>query len=474
LHICLICEGSYPYVVGGVSSWTHTLIREMSQHTFSIATLYPSVSDKGNFKYKLPSNVTGVSEFFLDVLGREYGTFKRKFKVADIDIETIIQLFRGEDIDWSIMFDFFERNKNSSAQDFLMSRVFYDAIIGTYQRSYAHVALNDFFWTIRSMILPLTGIMGIDMPEADLYHSLSTGYAGVMASKGKRDHNAGMLLTEHGIYTREREEEIIGAGWVPVHFKDLWIKYFHNLSKCAYKHTDTAITLFEDARVIQNELGCDSAKQIVVENGVNVDRLLQLPRKKLGEGSLSIGAVVRVVPIKDILTMLQAFNLVHEAYPNAEFYIMGPNDESVEYYEECVSITRLMGLEDVVRFTGMVKVTDYFPKMDVMVLSSISEGQPLVVLEAMAAGIPNVTTNVGSCREILYGKKEDTLGKAGIVVPVMDYHALAEGIIKIVTNKKLHDQMAAIGEERVKKLYTRERFIKNYADVYASFENKGE
>ncbi len=325
MHICLICEGSYPYVVGGVSSWTHTLIKEMKEHTFSVATLYPNESDKGNFKYKLPKNVVGVSEFFLDVLGKERGQFHHKFSIKESDIEEIIRLFEGGTVNWQVMFDFFDRNEGKSPQDFLMSRVFYDAIIGTYEASYSHVALNDFFWTIRSMILPLVGMMGVEMPQADLYHSLSTGYAGVMAVKGKRDHQAGMLLTEHGIYTREREEEIIGATWVPVYFKDLWIKYFQNLSKCAYEYTDQAITLFEDARVIQNELGCDASKQVVIENGVDVDTFMALPRKEIGKEGINIGAVVRVVPIKDILTMLQAFNLVHESYPNASFYIMGPN-----------------------------------------------------------------------------------------------------------------------------------------------------
>jgi len=424
MHICLLCEGSYPYVVGGVSSWTHTLIQSMPEHKFTIVTLYPNKKDKGVFKYELPSNVVGVEEHFLDILGTEKGKYKTKFEIDEGDMEQIVVMLQGGEVNWDELFDFFEKNKGKSAQDFLMSRVFYDSIIGTYTESYSHVALSDFFWTIRSMILPLVGILGIDIPKADIYHSVSAGYAGIMAVLGRRKYGTNMLLTEHGIYTREREEEIIGASWVPVHFKDLWIKYFQNLSKCAYENTDKAITLFEDAKDIQHELGCATVKQMVIENGVDVEDFLDLPRKEVGKNGLNIGAVVRVVPIKDILTMLQAFNLVSERYPEAMFYIMGPNDESAEYFEECLSVTRLMGLEDVVTFTGRVDI-------------------------------------------------DDKLGEAGIVVPIMDYKELAKAIIRVTSNKKMHDDMSQVGVKRVKKLYTKKRFIDNYKKLYASFSKSG-
>jgi len=442
----------------------------MPEHDFTIATLYPSIKDSGKFKYKLPNNVIGVEENFLDDMGQDTGGFKKKFDISKGDMEEIAVLLECGDVNWEILIKFFDKNKGKNAQDFLMSKIFYDAIIGAYSKSYSHAALSDFFWTIRSMILPLVGLLRIDMPKAYIYHTVSAGYAGIMAVLGKKQHKSNMIITEHGIYTREREEEIIGASWVPVHFKDLWIKYFHNLSHCSYTYADRAITLFEDARIIQRELGCDKAKQMVIENGVNVKAFLSLKRKEYGKNGLNIGAIVRVVPIKDILTMIQAFNLVSEAYPNAQFYIMGPNDESVEYFEECLSITRIMGLEDVVSFTGRIDIKEYMPLMDVMVLSSISEGQPLSILESLAAGIPNVATNVGSCKEILYGKKGDELGQAGIVVPIMDYKQLAKGIIKILKSKKTHDSMALAGEERVKKIYTKERFINSYKELYLNFK----
>src|SRR5690606_25119411 len=125
---------------------------------------------------------------------------------------------------------------------------------------YPLVPFTEMFWTVRSMILPLFLTIREDIPRADVYHSVSTGYAGVIGALGKILYNRPFLLTEHGIYSREREEEIIKADWVKGYFKDLWIQYFYRLSSCAYDHADRVTTLFNRNREIEIELGCDPNK----------------------------------------------------------------------------------------------------------------------------------------------------------------------------------------------------------------------
>src|SRR5690606_7123014 len=118
---------------------------------------------------------------------------------------------------------------------------------------------SDLFLTIREQI-----------PEADLYHSVSTGYAGVVGALAKRLYNKPFLLTEHGIYSREREEEIIKADWVKGYFKDMWIQYFYRLSACAYQNADWITTLFGRNKEIEIELGCDQEKIEIIPNGVDI------------------------------------------------------------------------------------------------------------------------------------------------------------------------------------------------------------
>lgn len=91
-------------------------------------------------------------------------------------------------------------------------------------------------------------------------------------------------------------------------------------------------------------------------------------------------------------------------------------------------------IEDVF-FTGEVLVQDYLNQMDVLVLSSISEGQPLVLLEGMVCGKPFVATDVGNCKGILLGEQDD-LGEAGIVVPVMHYVEMSIAIIQLCQDEQ--------------------------------------
>ncbi len=287
MHICIIAEGSYPYVPGGVSSWTHMMIKSMPEHQFTVVTIHSEKKMRGKFKYEIPENIVEVQENFLDELSEQKGTYSRKYKDIESGLEQVSNILQGKSIEWDKFFKFLEENKDKSAQDFVMSHPFYDGLIKAYNENYDTSCLSDYFWTVRSICFPLVSLLKVNMPEADIYHSLCTGYAGVLAVKAKLQYNKPLLLTEHGIYTREREEEIIRSDWVSIHFKEMWINYFYSLSQCIYKHADRSVTLFDGARKIQQEIGCDSSKQLVISNGIDVDKYKSLPKNKQ-EGKLIV------------------------------------------------------------------------------------------------------------------------------------------------------------------------------------------
>ena len=105
------------------------------------------------------------------------------------------------------------------------------------------------------------------------------------------------------------------------------------------------------------------------------------------------------------------------------------------YYEECVELVENLRLQNTVIFTGRANVIDFLPKIDVVVLTSISESQPLVILEAGAAGIPCVTTDAGSCPELIYGKIDESppLGPGGAVTPLSSPGSIADSITLLLT-----------------------------------------
>lgn len=468
MRICIIAEGSYPYITGGVSSWIHMLINWMPEHEFVIFAIGADEADKGKFKYKLPQNVIEVQEVFLNSYLNDTGKWGKRFKTSLEEKNAIKQFLVGNEFDWDKLFSFILSLKGNSVSDFLMSKDFFDILEDVYKEKYSMTSFVDYFWTLRSMFLPLFLVMNHHIPKADLYHSVSTGYAGIVGSIGSYIYQKPFILTEHGIYTREREEEIIKSSWVKGHFKNLWIDFFRSLSKCAYMKAEKVITLFNRNKEIEIELGCDENKIEIIPNGVNVEDFKGIAQKDPDDKFINIGAIVRIVPIKDIKTLIQAFALVKNYVKNAKLYIMGPANEDMEYYEECTKLVELLRVKDIV-FTGGVNIKDYVGKMDILVLSSISEGQPLAILEGMACSRPFVTTDVGCCRELLYGLGDDK-EEAGIVVPVMDYEKMGAALVQLCKNPELREKMGKTAFRRVKELYNKERFISSYKNLYKFYE----
>ncbi len=466
MRICMFAEGSYPYTLGGVSGWINTLIASCPEHEFIIYAIGADSGCAGEYKYKLPANVIKISDVFLDNIEFAGGTKGKRYKLRKDEREALKGLLAGESFSWNAVFEIFRGNRFKHVTDFFMSKDFYDLVIETYRNQYPYTPFTEFIWTIRSMYIFLFYLLMQDMPRADLYHSVSTGYAGVLASYAKFLYNKPFILSEHGIYTREREEEVIKADWVKGHYKEVWINYFYNLSRCAYNAADKVVSLFDTNKELQVELGCPEEKITIIPNGIEVSEFRDIPEKE-DEYSINIGAIIRVVPIKDIKTMLLSFNIVKEEIKNAKFFVMGPTDDNPEYYNECLELVRQLDLQDV-HFTGEVNTTDYIGKMDILVLTSISEGQPLAVMEGMAARKPHVCTNVGACRDLLYGK-HDHYGQAGFVEHIMDYNGIAQSIIKLCKDEGLRKEMGQNACNRIAHLYRKEDFVFKYKKIYEQF-----
>lgn len=468
MRICMILEGCYPYVRGGVSSWMHGLILANPQHEYVLWTIGAKAEDKGKFKYDLPSNVVEVHELFLDDALRLQAQASDSLSFSKLEIEQLKKMVMCETPDWEIIFRMYNEKK-IGAVSFLRSEAFLNILLEVCRVYYPQVPFSEFFFTIRSMFLPLLYLMRQDVPKADVYHSTATGYGGILAALGAWKENKPFILTEHGIYTREREEEILRSKWIQPYFKQRWIDMFFMLAQAAYDRADSVTALFRRYMEIQTELGCNPAKQKVIANGIKLDRFVGIP-EKTPDGFIDIAAVVRIHPIKDIKTMIHAFVGLKQRVPNARLYILGDTDDE-QYGEECKSLVEQLQIQDI-KFTGNVNVQEFLKDMDFTILTSISEGQPLSVLESLAAARPCVTTDVGCCRELLEGGVGDTLGEAGICVPPMHPHAFADAMATLCLNTELRKKMAKIGRERVCKYYVDKDMVDNYNINYSEVVSK--
>jgi glycosyltransferase involved in cell wall biosynthesis len=186
---------------------------------------------------------------------------------------------------------------------------------------------------------------------------------------------------------------------------------------------------------------------------------------------INVGAILRITPIKDVKTLINAFYFAWKQNPALKLWVMGPDDEDEAYAQECYNLVDSLQAQNIV-FTGRIKTLDYIGKMDMTILTSISEGQPLTILEGYAVKKPCIATNVGNCYGLIYGEEGDNLGSAGIVVPVMNIQEISEAILTLAGDQKLREQMGEIGYQRLMKKYRIEYMKQQYQNIYTSLAGK--
>ncbi|MDX8334952.1 GT4 family glycosyltransferase PelF [Candidatus Cetobacterium colombiensis] len=463
-RVCLICEGSYPYVVGGVSSWIQDLVKSNEEHEFSIVCIIPNL-EFAKVKYEIPKNIIGIKNIILDKNYEisPFKVFKNKieFKKFQEDIKKILNFKNNNSKEIMEVIEKISNKKYGNSLEIIINKSFWNSLIEYYEENYKEVGFNTFYWTYRNIFLNLISLAQEEMPLADIYHPVATGYSGYLSVLAKLKNKGSLVLTEHGIYPREREEEVIGAKWIEKDFKRIWIDFFYFLSRVTYDECDKIISLFHYNRELQVENGAERKKCEVIPNGIDLDIYLKIKYEK--RDGFNIGSVLRVVPIKDVKMMLKGFKMALSRLKDTKMYLIGPTEENEEYYKECLELVKNLQLEEYVIFTGRTDVKEYYKFLDVLMLTSISEGQPLSILEGLASGIPFIATDVGNCREILTEKEE---GEAGIIVPPTSYADLGEAIVSFYQNREKIKDMGKIGREIVKKYYSKKQFIDAYKKIY--------
>ncbi len=454
LKVTIIAEGSYPYITGGVSSWINTLIKNIPSIDFEVLSIMPNMDNE--IKYEYHDNYQGTNTLYFSY---DINTSKM-YRIPKEVLSEIKSLFTDDETNFDIIYEYFVTYTSKDVAGIVQSRDYFNLMMELYKEQFINSGFNNFVWAFRSMLVPLFNVLANPVTESDVYHTVSTGYAGIVASKHKYFTGKPVYLTEHGIYTRERESEIVKSNWIISDYKNLWITFFRKLSGEIYSRADKVMTLFEKNKNLQLELGCPELKLTVVPNGVSIERF-EGGKANYSTKYIDVGAIVRVVPIKDIVTLIHAFKKAKEKVENLRLFIIGPTDENEEYFELCKEIIEKEEVTDVI-FTGKVNIMDYIYNMRFFVLSSISEGQPLVILEGFAAKKAFVSTNVGSCYELIYGEE----GEAGIIVPVMHSQKLANAIVKLAMDSELTEKMGEAGYRRVQKDYRLEQLIQFYEGLY--------
>jgi glycosyltransferase involved in cell wall biosynthesis len=487
--ITLLLEGTYPYIRGGVSSWVHQIIQGLPYFTFALVFLGSKASDYQGRKYPLPENVVHLETHYL---WEEAAMPKpmacagnRQFFSA---IEKLQEWFRDSSIEYEekpiqqVLIGLGQKS-GCTLEDFLFSEAAWEKICADYQRYCADGSFIDYFRTVRSMHLPLFKLAAIahQIPATGVFHAISTGYAGFLGALSRSLTGRPLILTEHGIYTKERKIDIQSAfidsnlnylnesldRGMKYHDR-LWISFFESLGRLIYRNSMPIISLYESNRQRQIADGASPGNTLVIPNGLRVEPFVPLREVRPKDTPFVIGFLGRIVPVKDIKTFIRAMRTVVTRLPQAECWVVGPDEEDPEYVQECKSLVYNLGLERNLRFLGYQKPSEILPKLGVLVLTSITEAFPLVLLEAFACGVPVVATDVGACREVIegVGEADRALGAAGIVVPIAEPESTANAVLKLMTDKSFWLAAQRAGTARVERFYTEEKMLSTYHGIY--------
>lgn len=479
--VCLLLEGTYPYVAGGVSTWVHDLLKAQSHLTFHIMCVLPAPGERP-LKYDLPPNVVGLSHVYLHHMDAGRRFVPGVAAVLRDIAPALARLHEGGGLDELRLL--IERlgplRGRIGARQLLNSEASWTMLLEMYEASMPSASFLDYFWSWRGLVAGLMSMLLAPLPPARVYHAVSTGYAGVLAVRAKLETQRPVLLTEHGIYTNERRIEINMADWLFSNpsgqltvdrsrrdLRDVWINTFVSYSRATYAACDQIITLYGGNQILQREDGADPARMRVIPNGIDLDRFAAI-RPLEDKPRPTIALIGRVVPIKDVKTFIRACGLLRRQVPDLRALIMGPMDEDEDYFRECQLIVDHLDLEHCVEFTGRVRIDDYFPEIDVIVLTSISEAQPLVILEAAAARIPTVATDVGACREMILGMADEdpALGEGGAVTPLSNPRATASALAALLANPARRRACGAAMRQRAERIYNKAVIDAIYRDIY--------
>ncbi len=224
------------------------------------------------------------------------------------------------------------------------------------------------------------------------------------------------------------------------------------------------------ARALRENDGFSGHQVDVIENGIDVDRYATAGdrdalRRRLGLDPRRryVACVARLHPVKDQATLLRAFAVIAATRADVDLLLAGDGPERGALQD----LAAKEGIQGRARFLGVRRdVPDILKSVDIFALTSVSEAASLTLLEAMAAGLPVVVTDVGGNPEIVRD------GREGILVPRGDTAATAAALGRLLDNPQEAARLGRQGRSRVRERYRLDDTIAAYGALYRSLANR--
>jgi polysaccharide biosynthesis protein PelF len=478
IKVMLATEGTYPFHLGGVSTWCDILIKNLPSIDYVIYSVLmdPFVSQKFTLEnqakiIRMPLwGTEEPSEHLSEPFSKVY---LAKLRTDEKTVrEHFLPLFR------EFISEIVREDKNPIRFGKVMLEMYfyfqvYDykntfkaECVWEYYKSYIlhytsipsnHMPQPDIFGMIQSLswLYRFFNILNTPIPKVQVAHSSAAAFCGIPCVIAKMKDKTPFLLTEHGVYLREQYISLSNRGYSSFLNKFL-MGLIHSITNINYVMADQISPVCSYNTRWEKFLGVPEERIKVIHNGV--DKTLFTSGANLMSVNPTVISVARIDPYKDILTLIRSAGIVKQAIPSVRFIVYG-SVAVPEYYEECLRLRQDLGLEETFIFAGHTNnIAAAYQSGDVIAVSSITEAFPYAVVEAMMSAKPVVSTNVGGIKE--------ALGPTGILVKPSDPDEFAKGILKLLTNPGLREEMGRDQQRRALRLFTLNRVLEQHLKSY--------
>jgi glycosyltransferase involved in cell wall biosynthesis len=468
LRVTLITEGTYPFVVGGVSTWCQDLIKGLGDVHWDIIPITAGGVARQPL-FELPPNSTlhqgielwGPTRIRALPRSRRGSMARRSARELparlarlllrpDLHADELAEILCRCQLDPSLADRGFRSAQSwpafalavRTATQEVGDHLFEPVPVTTLDAAYLWQTL---YWLARTA--------SVEIPPSDVILCTAAGWPAVIASVAKRQRGTPVVVAEHGVYVREAYLESVRNNATPGHdFAST--RLATGLARLAYAIADRITPVCAGHHPWQEILGAPLDRIDTIVNGVDVPGTIAPPvTEKL------VVSVGRIDPLKDIGTALRVARVVCDMDDEVRFLHYGPvTPVNESYYAMCLRLHHRLGLGDRFVFMGGTRDPRGAMRQGAVYLStSISEGLPLSVLEAMTEARPVVATDVGGCADLVRG--------CGVLAPSGDVMGIAGGVKSLLDNPELAAAIGRRGFRRAERRFSRDLQLTRYRDL---------
>jgi glycosyltransferase involved in cell wall biosynthesis len=465
LHVALLTEGTYPYYPGGVSVWCDQLVRGMAPHQFSI---YSIVAISGTEPtWDLPDNIVELNAISLWGDPPVVSKTPIRPEVQSVFTELLQSLISpdGGPEFLDALHRLFDLSQEQSIEGTLRTT---ESLVALLEAMKVTKSRERPWSNARRVVTIADACKAMDLierqlrplfkkpPNVNLCHATSNGLAVLPGLAANWTYGTPLVISEHGIYLRERYLSFDASTYTrPV--RNIMLRFFKHVCWTGYQVASAMAPGSEYNCQWLEANGCDPARIRPIYNGVDEANFIRSTSEPDVPTLVYVG---RIDPLKDIETLLHTFAKVRQELPEARLRIFGTaSKENRAYLELCEHLANALELGDSCTFEGHVEsVLEGYHAGHIVLLTSISEGFPYTLIEAMAAGKATVATDVGGVRE--------ATGGAGIIVPPQDPERMAEACLILLKDASLRHIVGRAARERILSRFTLEKSLAIFSDLY--------